>query len=1015
MKIAFKKAFLVLFTSMLLVSLLPISALSNAVDWSGSAAVGFNSGVGTETDPYIIATAEQLSYLAQTCNEGNSYYGCFFELANDITLNSADLFSYNESENVFSVKEGKMPNTWIPIGNSATVYFSGTFDGCNHRIIGLYIDSESDYQGLFGYCKNSYIQNIGVAIGYVKGGQYVGGIIGYNLSENGLTTVSNCYNNCTVSGKSNVGGVVGYNIVNDLGKTIVTGCYNTAVITSRTGYVGGIVGVNSVRNLSQMTVSNCFNIASITSSSKVAGGRVGGIVGQNYSSSSSTSTVSTSYNIGAVNSACSSVGGIVGYNWSDDSASATVFNCYNTGLVDGSMYNVGGVVGTNYSTNGKEAIVSNCYNIGSINGSSNLGGVVGNNTTYSGLATAKVKNCYYYDQCTKKISSYGNPLTDTEMRMASSFNGFNFNTVWTIDGSFSYPYPELINNGHERAINVCSHKRTILSGVKAATCCESGYTGDTYYADCGEKIAVGTVILATGDHIDTDGKWETNCTHHWHTCYFGTQFDIASHIGGTATCTEKAQCSVCGVEYGEYCAHGKTEIRNAKDATCCEDGYTGDTYCKDCNTKIENGSIIPAIGNHADADGKWETDGTKHWHTCYHGTTFDEAVHSGGTATCKQKAVCKDCGIEYGDYAAHSFINYVYNKDAKCGIDGTETAKCDRCTETDTRTAAGTALKHNYVAKQTSAPSCTASGLMTYTCSLCKDSYTEDIDAHGHSYKTSTTKATLTADGKTETKCTVCGKVSKTTTIYYPKTFTLSATKFTYTGKEIKPTVTVKNGSGKVIAASNYTVSYSNNTNTGTGKVTIKFKGNYSGTKTVNFTITPKQVTGLKVSDEKTTSLKLTWSKTAGAKYYKVEQSTDGKKWKTVTTTDKTSYTVKSLKAGTKYQFRVTALDSTKKIAGKVSSVLKTGTLTKAPTLTLKSTKSKTAAASWKKVTGASKYVVYKSTNGKKWTKVTTTTKTSYNLTKLTGGKKIYVKVAALNAYSKASAYSGAKNVTVKK
>ena len=55
----------------------------------------------------------------------------------------------------------------------------------------------------------------------------------------------------------------------------------------------------------------------------------------------------------------------------------------------------------------------------------------------------------------------------------------------------------------------------------------------------------------------------------------------------------------------------------------------------------------------------------------------------------------------------------------------------------------------------------------------------------------------------------------------------------------------------------------------------------------------------IKSSDEKTTSLKLTWKNVTGAKYYRVEQSTDGKKWKTVTTTDKKSYTVKSLKAGT--------------------------------------------------------------------------------------------------------------------
>ncbi|MGN0653498.1 MAG: fibronectin type III domain-containing protein, partial [Oscillospiraceae bacterium] len=241
------------------------------------------------------------------------------------------------------------------------------------------------------------------------------------------------------------------------------------------------------------------------------------------------------------------------------------------------------------------------------------------------------------------------------------------------------------------------------------------------------------------------------------------------------------------------------------------------------------------------------------------------------------------------------------------------------------------------------------------------------------------------------------------------------ATSFTYTGKAIKPTVTVKDSSGKVVDSKYYTVSYKNNTNVGKATVTITFKGNYTGTKTLSFTIVPKQVIGLKVSSVKTTSLTLSWSKVTGAKYYKVEQSTDGKKWKTVATVSKNTATIKSLKAGTKYQFRVTALDSTKKVAGKSSAVLKTATLTGAPSVTLKSSKSKTATASWKKVTGASKYVVYKSTDGKKWTKVTTTTKTTYTFTKLTGGKKIYVKVTALNAYGKASASSTVKNVTVKK
>ena len=283
-----------------------------------------------------------------------------------------------------------------------------------------------------------------------------------------------------------------------------------------------------------------------------------------------------------------------------------------------------------------------------------------------------------------------------------------------------------------------------------------------------------------------------------------------------------------------------------------------------------------------------------------------------------------------------------------------------------------------------------------------------------HEYESTTIKATPDKNGSITKVCTFCGEKTKTA-IYRPADFKLSFSTVVYTGKALKPTVTVKNSKGKTISSKYYTVSYKNNTNVGKATVTITFKGNYSGTKALSFTIAPKQVTGLKVSSVKTTSITLKWSKVTGAKYYKLEKSTDGKKWTTVTTTDKTTYTVKSLKAGTKYQFRVTALDSTKKISGKSSAVLKTATLTGVPSVTLKPSKSKTATASWKKVTGASKYVVYKSTDGKKWTKVTTTTKLAYTFTKLTGGRKIYVKVTALNAYGKASAYSSAKSVIVRK
>ncbi len=314
-------------------------------------------------------------------------------------------------------------------------------------------------------------------------------------------------------------------------------------------------------------------------------------------------------------------------------------------------------------------------------------------------------------------------------------------------------------------------------------------------------------------------------------------------------------------------------------------------------------------------------------------------------------------------------------------------------------------------------PTCKSEGEKEYKCVVCKKVLkTEKVAKAAHTYnKYVVTRATLTANGKSTLTCSVCGAKKSTSTVYYPKTIKLTTTSYYYDGKAKKPSVKVTDANGKTISSSNYTVTYKNNTAVGTATATVTFKGNYYGTKTLKFTISGNKVSGLKVSTVKTTSIGLKWTKVTGAKYYKVEQSTDGKKWKTITTASKNSCTVSKLTAGKKYQFRVTALDSAKKPKGVASDVLKTGTLTSAPKLTVKSSKSKTATVTWKKVTGASKYVIYKSTDSRKWISVSTVTGTSCTLTKLAGGKKIYVMAVAVNAYGKNSAYSSFASVKVKK
>lgn len=89
---------------------------------------------------------------------------------------------------------------------------------------------------------------------------------------------------------------------------------------------------------------------------------------------------------------------------------------------------------------------------------------------------------------------------------------------------------------------------------------------------------------------------------------------ICQHIcGNEATCTKKAVCTVCGIEYGELASH--------------------------------------------DHGTEWKSNGTSHWHECACGAKSDEAVHSGGTANCKEQASCSVCGTAYGELSTHAYEN----------------------------------------------------------------------------------------------------------------------------------------------------------------------------------------------------------------------------------------------------------------------------------------------------------------------------------------------------------------------
>ena len=171
--------------------------------------------------------------------------------------------------------------------------------------------------------------------------------------------------------------------------------------------------------------------------------------------------------------------------------------------------------------------------------------------------------------------------------------------------------------------------------------------------------------------------------------------------------------------------------------------------------------------------------------------------------------------------------------------------------------------------------------------------------------------ATLSKNGEIRYQCAKCESTTSSAVINRPTSITLSKTAYTYDGKVKKPSVTVKDSKGKTIAAGNYTVSYSSGRKAvGAYTVTVKFKGNYSGTKKLSFKINPPTTSLSKVTAGKkafTASWKKQAAQTTG---YQLQYSTDKnfkKNNKTVTVSNNktTKTTVKKLTAKKKYYVRI--------------------------------------------------------------------------------------------------------------
>lgn len=177
------------------------------------------------------------------------------------------------------------------------------------------------------------------------------------------------------------------------------------------------------------------------------------------------------------------------------------------------------------------------------------------------------------------------------------------------------------NCGDEKReeIPAAGHLHTEIKNAKEATCTKVGYTGDTYCKDCGEKISSGEVIAKLAHTWDEGNVTkEADCkemgvmTYTCHKCGATKTEDIPrtehtwdeGEVTTAPTCTKPGvrtyTCSVCKATRTEAIkatGHLHTEIRNKKDASCTENGYTGDTYCKDCEELLKKGETVDVLGH----------------------------------------------------------------------------------------------------------------------------------------------------------------------------------------------------------------------------------------------------------------------------------------------------------------------------------------------------------------------------------------------------------------------------------
>ena len=662
----------------------------------------YMDGLGTAVSPYQISTADQLKLFRDIVNGSNGQTpnaAACAVLMNDIVLNDG---TFDANGNYTTGASGKAVETWTPIAYSGpftvdtTLYYTGTFDGQGHAIKGMDVSindapsiEDQVCLGLFSTAKNAVIRNVTVT-GYVSGyAGNLGGIVGYLAGG----TIENCANYCTVTDTSAayevpsyVGGIAG--AVNC--SAAIRDCYNTGKLTEyvfvRYHKTGGIVGY-----IGSSAVSNCYNVGKVAGKGWYNGEIIGFIAGEDEEETPS--TINNCYYLAGTSL------NAVGENNNNDNITKTESKTAaefadGTAVLkllkadrDDSPWDSCQYVATAKMTlpvfKGQGDAHDHTWSAWTSNGDGTHSRRCACNAAETVNCSGGTATCTQKAKCTVCGAEYGNVL------------GHDFTTSWTHD-----------DNEHWRQCSRCNEKKDIGphtwdSGTEttASTCTKAGERTYTC-TKCGATKT--EPINATGHSWKSD--WTSDATHHWHECT-NENCDVtdnsgkngyAEHTGGKATCTEKAKCTVCGVKYGaiDPANHTGTEQwtqtakTHEKKWSCCgvitvqsENHKWTDGVCSECryaclHKDTDKNHICDICGKtiseHKDADNN---------HICdYCNKKISD--HTGGTATCKDKAICEICKESYGslDRNNHTDLKHIDAKAATAAEEGNiEYWYCDGC------------------------------------------------------------------------------------------------------------------------------------------------------------------------------------------------------------------------------------------------------------------------------------------------------------------------------------------------